>query len=377
MFLSNDYGHIAHIGLKFFFTGATIRDGADHGRHDYNERMIDKSAPQPIPITGLVQGTTFVREELHFAGGVRAHRGNDGWQVGPLLREGGIRAVGRIPDQEIGGLGLAMGLTLFGANSVSGFDTPLPTRIWTPLLGAPPLKHSASDSWGMISSQARLAGDNNYGALASNVAVSLRAAGLQLRNASDEYHKQLLAALTSGRNVGTRFGNAPMDDLHLAFHSVVMEMASARDYLAQVAARRVKAPDDVDALNRLKAWLKKSANSSALNDALVARLLEVSDDKADDPWLADITDYRNLFLHREHMGAMAKWLVVEEQQSPIGPVRTIMMAINTRPGAEAKCDALVRFVDLYARLCRLADFAVPLAPYAATPPALVATGAAP
>jgi hypothetical protein len=346
---------------------------ADHDRQDYNKHMTDLSEPQPIPITGLVRGTTVVREELHFTGGVRALQGNDGWQVGPLLREGTIHAVGSILDQQIGGLGHAMGLTLFGANRISGFDKPLPTRIWTPLLGPPPLKHSASDSWGMISLQARMAGDGDYGGLASNVSVSLRAAGLQLRNASDEYHKQLLAALTSGRSIGTRFRNAPMDDLHLAFHSVLTEMASARDYLAQVAARRVGAPDDVDALNRLKAWLKKSVNASALNDALVTRLTEASDTSAPDPWLADITSYRNLFLHREHMGAMAKWLVMEERESPVGPVRTIMMEIDTRPGAETTCDALHRFVDLYARLCRLADFATTLAPYAVTPPAFVAT----
>jgi hypothetical protein len=92
-----------------------------------------------------------------------------------------------------------------------------------------------------------------------------------------------------------------------------------------------------------------------------------------DPWLADITEYRNLFLHREHIGATAKWLVMEERESPIGPVHTIMMAINTRSGAETICDALVRFVDLYAKLCRLADFAATLASYAATPPAFVAT----
>ncbi len=315
-----------------------------------------------------------IREELHFTGGVRAHQGHDGWQIGPLLRQGTIRAVGRIPDQQLRGLGLAMGLTLFGADRISGFDTPLPTRIWTPLLGAPPLKHSASDSWGMISSQAQLAGDSSYGGLASNVSVGLRAAGLQLRNASDEYHKQLMAALASGQRVGTRFSNVPKDDLHLAFHSVLAEMASARDYLAQVAARRAGAPEDVDALNRLRTWLKKSVNASALNDPLVMRLIEASDTTAADPWLADITSYRNLFLHQEHMSAMAKWLVVEERESPVGPVRTIMMTINTRPGADTTCDALVRFVDLYARLCRLADFAATLAPYAATPPALVATG---
>src|SRR2546421_4578504 len=79
----------------------------------------------------------------------------------------------------------------------------------------------------MISSQARLAGDSDYGGLARNLAVSLRAAGLQIRNASDEYHKQLLAGLASGQSVGRRFQNVPMDDLHLTFHSALAEMASA------------------------------------------------------------------------------------------------------------------------------------------------------
>src|SRR5262245_36341292 len=115
--------------------------------------MTEPPTPQSIPITGLVRGTTVVRDELHFTGGLRAQRGNDGWQVGPLQREIAMIALGRIPDEQVGSLGRATGVTLFGANHISGFDTPLPTRIWTPLLGPPPLKHSASDSWGMISSQ--------------------------------------------------------------------------------------------------------------------------------------------------------------------------------------------------------------------------------
>jgi hypothetical protein len=149
-------------------------------------------------------------------------------------------------------------------------------------------------------------------------------------------------------------------------------MASARDYLAQVAARRVNAPSRIDALNRLKDWVDKPVNSAARGDVLIARLFEAADDLTPDPWLADITKYRNLFLHQEHIGAMAEWLVVEERESPAGAVRTIRMEINTRPGAVSKCDALDRFVDLYGRLCRLADFAARLAPHAATPPAFAA-----
>ena len=71
---------------------------------------------------------TAVREELHFTGGVRARQAGGGWELGPLLREGGIRTVGGIPDEQIGGLGRAIGLTMFGADRISGFNTPLPTR---------------------------------------------------------------------------------------------------------------------------------------------------------------------------------------------------------------------------------------------------------
>jgi hypothetical protein len=78
-------------------------------------------------------------------------------------------------------------------------------------------------------------------------------------------------------------------------------MACARDYLAQVAARRVGAPDKMDSLGRLKDWTEKPINAAAQGDALLARLLEVADPKMPDPWLADITEYRNLFLHREHI----------------------------------------------------------------------------
>jgi hypothetical protein len=336
-------------------------------RLSYNSWMNDNSVPPPIPISGLKLGTTAIRDELHFTGGLRALRLEGGWVIGPVLREGVVQFTGFIPEERLASVGHSVGALLFGADQISGTDCHLPVRVWRPLLGPPILKHSADDTWGMIALAARRTNDVGYARLASNLSVSLRAAGLQLRNASDEYHKQIQAALASGKKVGLRFCNIPMIDLHLAFHSVLMEMASARDYLAQVAARRVNAPDQRDSLGRLRGWLDKPANSAALSDELVARLLAASDAKGPDPWLADITEYRNLFLHREHIGAVAKWLALEECDSAFGPVRTVRMAIHIRPGAEVMCDALVRFVMLYGELCRLADFAATLAPYAAVP----------
>jgi hypothetical protein len=329
-------------------------------------------AISPTPITGLTRSQTSVTDILHFTGGMRAVRGPGGWQLGPLLPNGTGGARG-IPDEQVQGLGIAMGLILFGAEEITAVDPNLPARIWTPLLGLPKLPHAANDTWAMISLSARAAGDEGYARLARSLSVSLRAAGLQLRNASDEYNRQLEAALARGQQVALRFANISMIELHLAFHSVLSEMASARDYLAQIAGRRVNAPNRIDALARLRDWAGRPVNSAAQSDALAHRLFEASDAATPDPWLADITEYRNLFLHREHIGAMAPWLVIEERDSPVGPVRTVVMAIDTRPGSEVRCDALTRFVDLYGRLCRLADFAAGLAPFAATPPEFVAT----
>jgi hypothetical protein len=336
--------------------------------------MTETSAPPSIPITDLKVGTIAIREELHFTGGLRALRAQSGWVIGPVLRDGTLQFAGKFGEENIGGAGRSAGALLFGADEIGGADPNLPFRIWKPLLGPPVLKHAANDTWGMIASSARMANDKGYARLASNLSVSLRAASLQLRNASDEYHKQLRSALVSGRKVGVRFNNHPMIDLHLAFHSVAAEMASARDYLAQVAARRVSAPDNIDALGRLEGWLKKSANAASRNDDLIMRLLAASDAKASDPWLADITEYRNLFLDRDQIGAMAKWLCLQGNETTFGPVRTIRMEIDVRPGADATCDALTRFVMLYNQLCRLADFAAPLAPHAATPPNFVHSG---
>lgn len=318
------------------------------------------------PIFGFARSQAPVTDILHFTGGLRAVKGRGGWQFGPAGPDG-TGAIRGVPDEHIRSLGTALGVVLFGADEIASIDPHLPARIWTPLLGQPRLAYAANDSWAMISTSAQAAGEPGYARLARSLSVSLRAAGLQLRNASDEYNKQLEAALAGGRQVGTRFSNLAMDDVHLAFHALLSEMASARDYLARVAGLRAGAPDNVDALARLRQWASRPVNAAGLSDALVQRLLEASDVASSDPWLHDVGEYRNLFLHREHIGAIAPWLVLEQRDCPAGQIRTIAMAISERPGAQITCDALTRFVELHARLCRLADFAAQLAPFDATP----------
>jgi len=135
--------------------------------------MAKEPMTPPFPITGLKRIQTPVTDEFHFTGGLRAKRFGSEWQVGPFLRESGLGAATGIPDAEIGSFGNAVGVRLFGADEITAHDPNLPARIWSPLLGPPPLAHSASDTWGMISSTAHIAGDDAYASLASNLSVSL------------------------------------------------------------------------------------------------------------------------------------------------------------------------------------------------------------
>jgi hypothetical protein len=308
-------------------------------------------------------GKTVVVDFLHFTGGLRAGKGARGWNIGPILRDDQPGHIGPVPDHEVARCCASLGVRLFGGDRVSDADSALPTHIWTPILGPPPV-HQAADTWGMIEQGARAAGDHAYAALAQNVSVSLRAAGIRLRDASDQYHLQLIASLERRRQLG-RFQNVAIQDLHLAFHSLLSELGSARDYLAAIAGRQVGAPEKVDALSRLVTWLQKGANQAHSSGPFIAAMLEASDQGKPDPWLMELSKYRNLFLHNEPLGTNehARWLSLIERETPQSKVRLIDMQVPVRPGMPETCEALHRFVDLHARMCRLADFAAKQASY--------------
>jgi hypothetical protein len=310
-----------------------------------------------LKATNLKYGTTQHRDFLHMTGGLRGLKTDGGWLVVPLPGELELRHIGPIPDAQFLQTCQQLGVSLFGGDEVSETDPLLPARVWTPLLGQPLLQHQPADTWAWIEHSARSAGDNTYAALAQNVSVSLRAGGIRLRDASDQYHLQLVAALSRKQKPG-RFQNVALRDLHLAFHSLLAELASTRDYLASVAGTHVGAPDNIDALNRLTSWLQKPAGQTALSDPLISALLKASDKSEPDPWLSDLTDYRNMFLHNEPLATNehARWLSIVESATVHGNVMLIEMQIPFRRDLPNTCEALRRFVDLHARMCRLADF---------------------
>jgi hypothetical protein len=93
----------------------TVGSIAVCARRAYLEQMTETSATSPIPVSGLKLGSTRIIDELHFTGGLRAVRDEGGWQIGPLLRDGGLGFVPRVPEGKIRGLGVASCMRRFAS----------------------------------------------------------------------------------------------------------------------------------------------------------------------------------------------------------------------------------------------------------------------
>lgn len=258
---------------------------------------------------------------------------------------------------------------MFGADEITISEPLLPARIWTPLIGSPGRPQPAN-SWEAVAYNATSIADEAYASLARNLSMSLREAGIRLRDASDEYHRQLRAALARAQPVGRRFSNIPLSDLRLAFHSLLAAMGSARDYLAGIAGLHAGAPANVNGMARLIDWADKGANAAARSDPLLAAILAAWRPADGDRWLFDIGEYRNLFLHREPLGATdaARWMTLVERGTVHGPIRELQLLVPSSAGASTSIDALKRFVELSTRLCTFCNQALSHARYSDAPP---------
>jgi hypothetical protein len=315
---------------------------------------------------GVTQSIT----ELHITGGIRAvgqRQPGWVWSWHPVIDNGRMRQHAPLPIGGIADLAKEVGLDLFGGDQQSNLETPLLSRIWTPFDGPHDGGLQLTDIWRAIARNAEKAGDAAYGLLAGHMAFSLFAAGIRLRDASDGYQAQLLDALHEGRQAGGRFSNIPMYDLHLAFHSVLSELASARDYLAAALAIKLGAPSKIDAMNRFADWLGAASRAEFRDGPVVRQMLDAYDPGSADPWLHQLTEYRNLFLHRRPMGSTTspQFLVydVVEREEVLYP-RISMPLDATDPSAPGQ-DALTRFIQLYRAMARLMKLAADHAPYGA------------
>lgn len=337
------------------------------GRIDvYTNAMNDD---HEIDRSTFKQGVTQGISELHVTGGIRAvERPGRVWSWHPVIGDGRPRQLDPLPIAGINNLAAKIALEVFGGDQMSGLETPLVSRFWTPLDGPHKGGLQPADLWRGIARSAEKAGDEAYALLARHMAFSLSAAGIRLRDASDGYHAQLLDALHEGKKSGNRFSNIPMYDLQLAFHSVLSELASARDYLAAALASKLGAPSKVDAMNRFADWLGAASRTVHRNAPVVREMLEAYNAGSVDPWLHQLTEYRNLFLHRRPMASSEspQFLVFEvlEHEKILFP-RIRMPLDSADPSAPGE-DALTRFIKLYRAMTRLMKLAADHAPYPPT-----------
>lgn len=329
---------------------------------------------KPHRASNLHVGTVQMITELHLTGGLRAPmQGDKMWSLGPVLDGRTVRQLAPRPIQHIAAIAAGIGGTLFGGDEVTGMETPLLSRTWTPLDGPGSGKPQPADKWSAISGNATYAGADEYAELAGHIAFSLTAAGIRLRDASDHHHDQLMAALAEGKSSGTRFTNIPVSDLQLAFHSVLSELASARDYLAKTLAISLGAPARIDALARLKDWLNAPSRAHLRATPIVADMLAAYEPANHDPWLHELTEYRNLFLHRQPMGRRgAGWLQYEERKHDGLTIPIVTMPLTSDDPFAPGADALLRFVGLHRKMTNLLSRAADVAPHPATFPHFVA-----
>ena len=335
---------------------------------------MNETTRQPLRATNLQMSTVQVATELHLTGGLRAPmQGDRRWSLHPVLDGRNIRQLTPMPILHIATISAGIGGTLFGGDEVTGIETPLLTRVWTPLDGADGGKPRPADKWGAIAGNAADAGAEAYAELAGHIAFSLTAAGIRLRDASDHHRDQLMAALAEGKSSGSRYTNIPISDLQLAFHSVLSELASARDYLAKTLAIAFGAPARIDALARLKSWLEAPTRAHLCSAPVVSDMLAAYDPASSDPWLHKLTEYRNLFLHRQPMGRSgADWLQYEERKYDGLTIPIVTMPLADDDPFTPGADALLTFVGLYRKMTILLNQAADAAPHPSTFPVVVA-----
>ncbi|MCD9126691.1 hypothetical protein [Luteimonas fraxinea] len=242
-------------------------------------------------------------ETVYFAGGVCAFQTPDGWAVGPALVDSGLRALQVGNGAALTEFVRSAGLFYVGTNIPHRSDASLArVEFWELGRRDPVNGMQAADSWSAIAYQAEKLGDQAYADSANYLAVSMQMASLRLRDVARHYREQLEWAVQDGKAQGKRFSNVAMLDLYADFHSLVSELASARDHLARIAAIEGGAPEKIDSLARLQDWAGRPIKSAAAATPMISLLLSQLLDEPSS-WLVRFGKIRNEMIHRIPMAA--------------------------------------------------------------------------
>lgn len=152
--------------------------------------------------------------------------------------------------------------------------------------------------WGAVAHSAAMSGDQSHEILARKVSFALRASGLKLRDCSREYGVQNQYAVEKKIKPNLPYSNMEVFDLYVSLHSLLVEMCTVRDYLAQfISTVILKHDSPVDSMAKLLHKLKKEGKPIDKIE-LVDTIFAICDRSHKNGWMARLGEYRNIIAHR-------------------------------------------------------------------------------
>nr|HMN51749.1 hypothetical protein [Xanthobacteraceae bacterium] len=153
----------------------------------------------------------------------------------------------------------------------------------------------ASQKWSQIAYSAHKSGlSSEIVELAKKISFSIRTSSLRLRDISFEYHRQLADAIIGEKEQSRVFSNVKIFDLYMAIHSALVEMCSARDYLAQFISEHILRISRCSTM----AKLAQKLNSILSDEKVILQIREAYHSSSPNPWMAKLGRYRNLIVHQ-------------------------------------------------------------------------------
>jgi hypothetical protein len=157
--------------------------------------------------------------------------------------------------------------------------------------------------WAGVKAASSKKGHRRLKEICSSVAFSLTAMERHLLALSNEYERELHAALERGTKPKHRFSSIETYDLWLAIHAFLLAGGSARDYLAQALVNFVFDSDITSKerrrLDSMSGLLNHDIKGGYLHRYPIGKtLLAITDKNDPSAWLANMSEYRNVITHR-------------------------------------------------------------------------------
>lgn len=300
-----------------------------------------------------------VRDTLHLFGGLRAGTHQDEFLVIYPTRTAGELEIRDITDtRDYRSAIRRVGLDLIGHDSISN-QGRFHLADWHLFEPEAPGLASPLVKWPQIAFSAHKLGDAEATEMARDVAFALRTSSLRLRDICHAYARQNDYAVLKKIAPGTKFSNVESFDLYMALHAFLTEASSARDYLARYVAKRVLNILDIETM----AGLYRHVRSCQPSHGLAEEILKVCDQNRPEGWMARLTRFRNLVIHKSPITKWSeqKYLTSNELLVGESQLLTIYLGIPRDPinaPNDNYVDALVHFRSLLLQLLRFASLVV-------------------